>query len=199
MNPRFLLVALSLLVFPLTGISQSITSDSLAHYLTGSFTNAEQAKNTDEVPELQLLAKRIWIEKQNGVWLYWERSESEDGSFELDQKVVQIIDEGKNRFSLYFFDIANAEDYRGGKTKKLDKLMPEHISSSNTCEVRLVYVNKAFVGNTQSECDSDFNGASILAIEMKAKPGILELSEMGFNAEGTPKWGSSKPIVFKNK
>ncbi|MDJ0523372.1 MAG: chromophore lyase CpcT/CpeT [Planctomycetota bacterium] len=170
--------------------------------MTGHFSSAAQAKDTEGYFDIRLAMVPMWTERDDGPWLYVEQAVAQALERPYRQRVYQLrrIDEALYESRVYAFPDAKARAGAWKKDKPLDDLTPDDLEEKEGCGVVLRRRSDGtFAGGTLGmSCLNTFGGAAYATSFVTVFEDRLEAWDRGYDAENKPVWGpDAGPYVFK--
>jgi hypothetical protein len=176
--------------------------DTLATWMTGSFSSAQQATADSAFFDIRLEMARTWSGQRDGYWLYVEQAAAESLEQPYRQRVYHLTDgrDGSVRSEVY--EIPDPLRFAGKwrSPAPLDGLSPDSLVRRDGCAVVLRrQPDSTFSGSTVgTECVSSLRGAAYATSEVSVRPDRLESWDRGFSATGAQVWGATEgPYVFR--
>jgi dipeptidyl aminopeptidase/acylaminoacyl peptidase len=174
----------------------------LAAWMTGSFSSAAQAEAEEGYFDIRLEMVPIWEERDDGVWLYVEQAAANTLDRPYRQRVYRLTAEADGRFRSEVFSIPEplrfAGDWRFGDP--LAELAPDDLEPRQGCAVVLGRVDEAaFAGATEGTgCSSTLRGAAHATSEVRVAADGIDSWDRGFDAAGEQVWGAEHgPYLFR--
>jgi hypothetical protein len=199
MKARKLPVLLAVASLALATLAQAATADDLnrlANALTGTFSNAEQARNEKSFQSVVLHAVRIWPARSDGPWIYVEQAMADAPQMPYRQRVYQLALGPDGTLESRVFTLADPVAATGAwqKLLPLAEITPAALSARDGCTVFLrAMPDGSFVGGTKGNgCASDLRGASYATSEANISADELVTWDRGYNAAGRQVWGSTR-------
>lgn len=163
-------------------------------YLTGVFTNREQAEQSPgDYFHIRLVCLPIWEERRDGPWLYVEQASDTSLDAPYRQRVYRLRRSGSQVIS----DVYTLPDEGAAVACWLDPVplegvRPKDLALREGCSIELVAVGDTeFQGSTVgANCPSDLNGASYATSHVSLREGVLESWDRGYDADGDQVWGA---------
>jgi len=176
--------------------------DTLADYMTGSFSSAEQAKSDTNFSDIRLQQARIWPNRTDGYWFYVEQAAAENLDRPYRQRVYHLFQKSDSLLQSTVYTLPNPSDFVGAweNPTVLAELTPEDLTEREGCAIILKkYGNEAFVGSTESlRCDSKIGGASFATSIVLINATEIYSWDRGFDMEGNQVWGArTGGYIFK--
>jgi len=200
----FLLFITSCQVFKKTSDSELSLdrSEQLVNWLSGSWSNGEQAAEVSVVYHLDMHVYQIWLDRKDGYWLYVEQASESNPSAPYRQQVYQVL-KNNDKYEIRVNDLPAPEKViRGwiGGTP-LDTWTPEDLKPRKGCTVFIEYDTEinAFRGSSgKATCANLTQGAAYSEREIVVSSDRLVDFDRGFDQQGKQVWGASKvPYIYK--
>lgn len=170
--------------------------ETLASWMTGSFSSVEQAKQDTSYYEIVLKTVPIWTNLNAGYWLYVEQAVAATPDRPYRQRVYHILQLKPGLFESEVYNIEEPEKFTGAyeNPEKLTALTPDDVSLKQSCSIILRKIDGAtFEGNTVGKhCESTLHGASYAESEVIVTEDALISWDKGFDEQGNPVWGPEK-------
>lgn len=172
----------------------------LIRWMTGSFSSAEQASMDKDYYNIVLHMYPIWIEREDGHWLYVEQAVSEMQHKPYRQRVYHVFKNG-TKYESHVYELPNADlfvgKWRGGT--EWDNINPPDLIKREGCEVLLSWNGQRFTGSTgPNTCMSTLRGASFATSEVLISEERIESWDRGYDAKNNQVWGAEKgAYIFK--
>jgi len=175
----------------------------LASFLTGSFTNAEQALHDTNFRKVTLHVVPIWIERTDGPWLYVEQAIVEAPEHPYRQRVYQLAVRADGMLESKVFELPDpiAATNAWKKPNLLAQLSPAELLERTGCTVYLqAQLDGSFKGGTVGNgCQSSLPGSSYATSEVIITASQTISWDRGYNLGGTQVWGSVQGGYIFNK
>lgn len=186
------LALLSLLVS--RGLAEPSTLDHLTVFLTGSFSNAGQARGDQNFRAATLNITPIWTDRSDGPWLYLEQALADAPAHPYRQLIYQLATRPDHALEVHLFELPNPVAATGAwkDPALLGKLSPADLVAREGCKFILrLQPGGTFKGGTEGTgCASSLRGASYSTIQTVISNLQIMTWERGYNAAGTQVWGS---------
>lgn len=180
----------------------------LASWMEGSFSSAEQAASDPEYRDIRLHIARIWRERTDGPWLYVEQAAA--GQPPYRQRVYRLTNLGDRfgdrlwRYSSEVYTLpgdVHRFDGAWSDPTKLAGVTPADLSLREGCAVVLWFKGDYFEGGTEGTgCASELAGAKYATSKVRVTADTLESWDQGFNEKGEQVWGATKgAYIFKKE
>ncbi|GAB5520547.1 MAG: chromophore lyase CpcT/CpeT [Rhodothermales bacterium] len=167
--------------------------DTLAGWMTGSFSSAAQAE-ADSVNyfDIRLEMVRIWPDAKDGIWLYVEQASASALDRPYRQRIYRVSEVEKSFTSaVYTFDepLTLAGVWR--TPEAFARLSPADLTEREGCAVHLMWDGEAYTGSThEAECSSNLRGASYATSVVTVQADRIVSWDQGFDAKGDQVWGA---------
>lgn len=193
MNRPLLCLFASLLAMGRLGAEPSLM-EHLIVFLTGSFTNAAQARGDQNFRATALNVTTIWNDRSDGPWLYLEQALVGAEEHPYRQVVYQVSARADNTFELRMFEPLDLLAVTGAwkDPHRFNQLTPANLASRGGCALVMRFqADGSFKGGTEGkECTSTLRGATYAATEAVITNREIIFWERGFNVTGAQVWGS---------
>lgn len=191
---RLLLCLAATLLLPGRLAAEPSLIEHVAVFLTGTFSNAEQARADQNFRATTLHGSVIWKDRTDGPWLYLEQALAGAEDHPYRQVVYQLAAGPEDRVEIRVFDPINVLAFTGaGKdSARADRFTPADLTPRGGCTLVLrLQPGGSFKGGTEGkECGSALRGAAYATTEMDIANREISFWERGFNAAGAQVWGS---------
>jgi len=175
--------------------------DTLAAWLTGSFSSAAQAEADSNYFDIRLEMARIWSDRDDGVWIYVEQAVGTHLDRPYRQRVYRVTQVEDDLFKSAVYSLPDPEAAIGvwREAAPLSGISPDDLTLRAGCAV---FLRKdelgAFAGGTVGRgCGSTLHGAVYAESEVFVTPERIESWDRGFDAEDEHIWGAELgPYVF---
>lgn len=174
--------------------------ETLAQWLSGTFSNSLQSTKDSSYMDLRLQVKRVWPERSDGYWFLYDQSSSATPELPLIQRVYHVRRVEENMIEGRLFAWKNPQSVVGALADSsitADKT-PLDLIQKRGCEIYLQLDGFAFTGGTHgTACAGDSEGASYSTKVVSISSKRIESWDRGFGADGSQKWGAVQgPYVF---
>lgn len=198
----------ALLVWPLFGLCGPVAADSandlstLAAWLSGHFTSAEQAATQEGFVAVELRAAPIWTDRDDGPWLYVEQALAARPEQPYRQRVYRLERTPDGGFASHVYLLPEPTAWIGGwrEPARFATLDPARLAAREGCTVWLRReTDGRFRGATVGDgCTSDLGGAAYATSEVELSADRMTSWDRGYDDAGRQVWGSTAgPYVFK--
>lgn len=193
MRPSILIAGLLFLSTRLLA-AESSAAERLAAFMSGTFTNAEQARGDQNFRDVTLHVARIWIDRTDGPWLYAEQALTDAPDHPYRQRIFQISQRADDSMVCRLFDLPDPIAATGAwkDPAHLATLAPADLTSHPGCILILrTQPDGSFKGGTEGkDCAGTLHGASYATTEITVSPKVTSSWERGYDTGGTQVWGS---------
>ncbi len=166
----------------------------LAVFLTGTFSNADQARGDHNFRDATLHIAPIWIDRTDGPWLYSEQALTDALDHPYRQYIYQLVPLADNAPEIRIFELPDPIAATGAwkDPGRFARLTPANLSPQESCTMILhLQPDASFKGGTGGKgCPNTLRGASYSTTEITITHRQLIMWERGYNAAGTQVWGS---------
>lgn len=167
----------------------------LEAHLTGSFSSEQQSIDDEEFFHIVLHMVPIWVDRNDGPWLYVEQAVAEASERPYRQRVYKLEQrEGALLVSRVFtFPDPMAHSGAWESDAPLASLSPDDLEERDGCAIFLTWDGDSFVGSTDANnCKSTLRGASYATSEVDLHSDRLITWDRGFDQSGEQVWGAVK-------
>ncbi|MBN1423999.1 chromophore lyase CpcT/CpeT [Candidatus Fermentibacteria bacterium] len=165
----------------------------LASWMCGSFSSAQQAQDDSGFMDIRLRMVRVWPERHDGYWLYVEQATAWSQDEPYRQRVYHLTHVGADLFQSQVFELADPHRFIGiWRTRDpLTGLSPDSLEARPGCAILLRKHNDVFTGSTLGRlCKSSLRGAAFATSEVEVSATSLMSWDRGFSSTGEQVWGS---------
>jgi hypothetical protein len=166
----------------------------LTVFLTGTFSNAEQARGDQNFRAVTLHVAPIWSDRSDGPWLYLEQALSDAPTHPYRQTIYQLASRSPDTVEVRLFDLPDPIAATGSwkDTARMNKWTPTDLTPRPGCTLVLrLQPGGLFKGGTEGiGCASALRGASYSTVEALVSNLTITLWERGYNDAGAQVWGS---------
>ena len=167
----------------------------LRNWMAGSFSSADQAKADTDYFDIRLQMTPIWVDREDGYWLYVEQAMATKLDKPYRQRVYRLSRVDNTTIQSEVFMLQESLRFAGSwkEPKKLDILTPDSLSKKNGCAIILQPEgDTAFSGSTVAkECPSELRGAAYATSEAVITSNYLYSWDRGFDSTGVQVWGAT--------
>jgi hypothetical protein len=175
--------------------------DTLATWMTGSFSSRRQAAADSSYFDIRLEMVRIWKDRKDGYWLYVEQAAAGNLGKPYRQRVYHLTALREGFYKSVVYAIPDPLRFAGEWQNEapLALLSPDSLQARGGCDVVLQQSAPGeFAGGTVGRsCESSLRGAAFATSEVTIRRDRIESWDRGFDESGTQVWGAEKgPYVF---
>lgn len=167
-------------------------------WLSGSFTNAEQAAKDPSFRDVQLHVAPIWNNRADGPWLYVEQAPANDLGNPLQQRIYRLVRTGNHAFVGEMYRLPEpARQYANVymQDEPLGNLTPEQLIALPGCALTFTHHHCSNIvegGTKGNACANTTNGAAYTTTELILWDDFYIFWERGYDASGRQVWGPEK-------
>ncbi len=142
MKILFIIILLSVTAKTFSQI-KSVDINHLVSLMEGTFSNKEQSQEDSAFDNIIIHSKKIWTDRTDGKWLYFEETDSDSIDKHVRNYVRQVTSTYEGRFRADDFLIPNSQNFAGEwmKENPLSELTPDSLNMINGCEVIYTLMN----------------------------------------------------------
>ena len=174
--------------------SEPTALELLTTCLTGTFSNADQARGDQNFREVTLHLARIWPDRTDGPWFYAEQALSDAPEHPYRQHVYQLALRPDGSLESRVFELSDLIKATGAwkDPARFASLNPADLISREGCTVIFhVQPDGTFKGATEGQgCASTLRGAAYTTSETTVDTHRMTTWDRGYNAKGAQVWGS---------
>jgi len=180
----------------LTGrmLAEPSALEHLSVFLTGTFSNTDQARGDQNFRDAMLHITPIWTDRTDGPWLYLEQALTDAPEHPYRQSIYQLAARADGALEVRIFELPDPVAATGSwkDPALLARLTPASLTPREGCVLILrLGPNGSFKGGTEGKgCSNTLRGASYSTTETTITYQQLITWERGYNAAGTQVWGS---------
>ena len=166
-----------------------------ANRLVGEFSSKKQASADSSYLAISLSMTPIWINREDGIWLYVEQALSDKKEKPYRQRVYKLNHPEATTFTSEIYTIRNAGEVVGLQKdrRKAAALTFDQLDKKDGCTVVLRKINKLYEGGTEGKaCLSDLRGARYATSKIRLGNDFLESWDQGFDPSDKQVWGATK-------
>lgn len=195
----FFVITVSIVTYAQTDL------DVLTSWMTGSFSSEGQAISDTNYFNIELEMVQIWMNRQDGPWIYVEQAVAEYKEKPYRQRVYQLKQIGNAKIESIVYTIPDPLRFAGDYKKDIPllTLTPDSLSLREGCNVILLRIDENhFKGSTiDKNCKSILRGASYATSEVLIKEDRIISWDRGFDENDQQVWGAEKGgyIFIKRK
>ncbi|MBU3698527.1 MAG: hypothetical protein FGM33_00750 [Candidatus Kapabacteria bacterium] len=174
--------------------------DTLAMWLTGSFSSERHSKLDTSYYHVVLNMQRMWKDRTDGIWIVVEQAMAATPEAPYRQRVYRLLRVEENMIEIEIYAWKDPKRVVGAwkNIAALDELKPSDLALRRGCEVYLQRDDVKFFGSTHgTACASDIRGASYATSEVQIAASVITSWDRGFTTSGDQAWGAVKgPYYF---
>jgi CpeT protein len=193
MRPLVALFAALLLITPCVAAETSVV-EHLTVLLTGTFSNASQARSDQNFRNVTLHLTPIWTDRADGPWLYFEQALTDAPEHPYRQFIYHLATRSDDAFEVRIYELPDPIAATGAwkDPAHLARLTPANLSTHEGCTLILrQQPDGSFKGGTEGQgCANTLRGASYSTTETTIARQQLMIWERGYNAASAQVWGS---------
>jgi CpeT protein len=194
LNMRPIFISLGILAATKLIAAEPTPLDHLAVFLTGTFSNAEQARGDQNFANTLLHITPFWSNHPDGPWLYLEQSLADAPIHPYRQLVYQLASRTDGGVEVRVFDLRDPIAATGAwkDPSRLEKLLAVDLTPREGCTLFFeLQPGGFFKGGTRgSGCANSLRGAAYSTVTASVSNLEITLWERGYNTAGTQVWGS---------
>jgi CpeT protein len=194
MRRRLLSLLISLLAAARAAAAEPSALEHLKIFLTGSFSNSEQARSDQNFRNTTLHVAPVWTDRIDGPWLYLEQALADAPQHPFRQLVYQLVAQADDRLEVRIYDLADPITATGAwqDPTRLAHLSPANLVLRPDCSLILrLQAGGIFAGGTEAKgCASTLRGATYSTIKTTITNLQIMMWERGYNASDVQVWGS---------
>jgi CpeT protein len=188
------MIVLGMLATSVAFPAEPSTLEHLTVFLTGTFSNADQARGDQNFRSTTLHIAPVLTNRTDGPWLYVEQALADAPAHPFRQMVYQLASRPDASLEVRVFDLPDPIAATGAWKDPvlLEKLLPANLSPRPGCElVFRLQPGGVFKGGTEGiGCTSSLRGASYSTVEATVSNLEIMFWERGYNTGGAQVWGS---------
>ena len=165
----------------------------LAAWLEGSYSSQARARTSPaEFSDLRLRIRRIWAQRSDGLWLYFEEARPERPAVPVRQRVYCVHSQGIARARVDVYALPEPALWHAAlkNPQRLAHLSPADLKLRTGCALDLFRQTQAWVGGTRGRaCQPPFPGTAYATSILRIFEERLEIWERGFDQLGKQVWG----------
>ncbi len=176
----------------------------LANLMSGEFNSLRQSQEDENYYHISLKMLPIWIESNDGYWLYVEQAVGSMLDKPYRQRIYHLTVLDNNKFSSAVYELPDPKAVIGAYEKPdlLVGLKPEKLKLRTGCAVVLEKQDDgSYAGSTvKKECLSQLRGAVYATSRVVLGSSGITSWDQGFDADDKQVWGAvNGPYVFDRK
>jgi CpeT/CpcT family (DUF1001) len=169
--------------------------ENFARLMIGQFSSRTQSIRDTSYFNIALSMSRIWVSREDGIWLYVEQAMASQMDKPYRQRVYRLTHPAKDTYVSDVYTLKGAADFIGLKNDvtKQQLLTFDKIEIKEGCSVVLTQRQGVYEGGTVADhCPSELRGAKYATTKILLKSGELYSWDQGFDASGKQVWGATK-------
>jgi CpeT/CpcT family (DUF1001) len=169
--------------------------ENFARLMIGQFSSRAQSIRDTSYFNIALSMSRIWVSREDGIWLYVEQAMASQMDKPYRQRVYRLTHPSKDTYVSDVYTIKGAADVIGlrNDVAKQQLLTFDKIEIKEGCSVVLTQRQGVYEGGTVADhCPSELRGAKYATTKILLKSGELYSWDQGFDASGKQVWGATK-------
>ena len=174
--------------------AEPTTLEHLTVFLSGTFSNAGQARGDQNFRNITLHIAPIWPARPDGPWLYLEQALADAPAHPYRQAIYQLANRSDQSVEVRIFDLPDPIAATGSwkDPARMEKWTPADLASRPGCSLILqLQPGGFFKGGTEGKgCASALRGASYSTVEATVSNLEIMFWERGYNEAGAQVWGS---------
>ena len=175
-------------------LAESSALEHLTIFLTGTFSNTDQARGDQNFRDTTLHIVPLWTDRADGPWFYFEQALTDAPEHPYRQSIYQLVARTDGALELRTFEIPDPIAATGAwkDPALLTRLATASPTPREGCTLILrLQPDGSFKGGTEGKgCSNGLRGASYSSTETIITDRQLITWERGYNAAGTQVWGS---------
>ncbi|UCD65073.1 MAG: chromophore lyase CpcT/CpeT [Candidatus Zixiibacteriota bacterium] len=186
------------LIVTLGGTARSGPADAgddlrrLVSWMTGSFSNEEQAAADTGLLDVRSHLVEVWPERQDAFWIYVEQAMGDNPDRPYRQRVYRVAQSNDGTFECAVYVFENPLRFAGRwkDERLLEPLTADSLTEMVGCSVFYrIDGDSAFVGNTVAgDCRNNVRGAAYITSEVIVKADRVATWDRGFYSNSEPAW-----------
>jgi len=184
----------SLLLLNVAALAEPSALEHLTVFLTGTFSNADQARGDQNFRDTTLHIAPIWSDRTDGPWLYLEQSLADVPEHPYRQYIYQLANRAEGVLEVRVFEVPDPIAATGAwkDPARIARLAPAGLLLRDGCILSLhLQPDGTFKGGTDGKgCVSTLLGAMYSTTEISSSHQQLVMWERGYNSNGTQVWGA---------
>lgn len=191
---RRIIIWIGLILMAPVARAEPTALEHLAVFLTGTFSNAEQARGDQNFRNITLHITPIWSGRSDGPWLYLEQALADAPTHPYRQAIYQLVSQSERTVEVRLFDLPDPVAATGSwkDATRMEKWNPSDLAARPGCTLIMrLQPGGLFKGGTEAKgCASSLRGASYSTVEATVSNLEIILWERGYNDAGAQVWGS---------
>ncbi|MBD3376834.1 hypothetical protein GF406_17485 [candidate division KSB1 bacterium] len=168
--------------------------DTLAAWMTGSFSSERQAQSDSNFYHIVLHMVPIWTHRTDAKWLYVEQAVATHPDQPYRQRIYHLSSETETRCISEIYEIPSPLRFAGAwkKQNPLANFSADSLVKREGCRVYIERVNDSmFIGKTdERQCQSSHRGAIYATTEVTITRNKLVSWDRGYDESDNQVWGS---------
>lgn len=170
----------------------------VAGLLSGSFSSAIQAAKDESYFDIRLRVVPIWLDREDGPWLYVEQAAASALDRPYRQRVYHITGGTHEPLKSVVLALPGDPLEHAGAWRDADPLGqfgPDDLLLREGCAMTLLPEGEDghwFATTHEADCQSSLRGATYATSEVVLTADFMESWDRGFDAEGAQVWGAEK-------
>lgn len=176
------------------GLAEPSAPEHLATFLSGTFSNTDQARGDQNFRDATLHIAPIWTDRTDGPWLYFEQALTDAPAHPYRQFIYQLAARPDDALEVRIFELPDPIAATGAWK---DPTLLAHLTAANLvtrdgCTLILrPQPDGSLKGGTEGKgCSNAVRGATYGTTETSVTSQQLIMWERGYNAAGAQVWGS---------
>ncbi len=166
----------------------------LVSYMEGAYSSLAQSEADTNFLHITLDMKQIWLENENGAWLYVEQTAAWTPGKPYRQRIYHLQQLDDTTFTSSIMSMPNPKNYIGGhlNTEIFNQITPDSLTALEGCALTLIYKDEVFEGSTEEgACKNSWGAASYATSIVEISPELLYSWDQGWNDEKEQVWGAT--------
>lgn len=173
----------------------SVTVETLAEYMEGSFSSENQSKQDTTYFHITLDMKKVPLKNNEGVWLYVEQTAASTPNKPYRQRFYHLEQLNDSTFTSSIYSMENPKEYIGGHNDVsiFKDFSIEKLTQLEGCALKLTYRNGIFEGETkEGACKNSWGEATYATSEVRVEKEKMISWDRGWNNAKEQVWGAEK-------
>lgn len=175
----------------------------LASWMSGAYSNHEQARDTETYSYVYLFMIPIWRAEPDGYWFYVEQATADQLDAPYRQRVYHLNRVNKDLMESKIYALSDPARFARAheNLSLLDDLTPEQVSIRIGCSIILRRLTaESFAGSTLGEgCPSELRGAMYTTSQVVINARQMISWDRGYDRGGKQVWGATMGGYIFNK
>jgi hypothetical protein len=167
--------------------------DQLIAWMTGTFSSAAQAADSEDHFTISLHMTPVWSDRTDAHWVYVEQAVAEYSELPYRQRIYRIAEVTAGLFEIRIFILPDPLSVVGAwrTPTMLDSIGPEDLTERAGCSMLLRRRGDTFEGSTLATlCGSTLRGASYASSQVVITANGMVSWDRGFAEDGSQVWGA---------